>query len=60
VRFSPSPESVRASGETFPVSCPFKCPRMPADARAFPGQLLAALRSALRDNRFVLTAAKVS
>ena len=48
------------SGETFPVSCPFKCPRMPQDARLFPGQLLAVLRNALRDNRFVLAAVRVS
>jgi hypothetical protein len=33
---------------------------MPADARAFPGQLLAILRNALRDNRFVLAAVWVS
>ena len=56
----PSPESIRASGETFPVSCPFKCPRMPEDARAFPGQLLAVLCNTLRDNRFMLAAVRVS
>jgi hypothetical protein len=55
-----STEAARANGETFPVSCPFKCPRMPQDARLFPGQLLAALRNALRDNRFVLAAVRVS
>jgi hypothetical protein len=33
---------------------------MPADARLFLGQLLAVLRDTLRDNRFVLAAAKVS
>jgi hypothetical protein len=33
---------------------------MPADARAFPGQVLADLRSALRDKRFVLAAVSVS
>ena len=53
-------ETALPSGETLPVSCPFKCPRMPADARLFPGQLLAVLRNTLRDNRFVLAAAKVS
>jgi hypothetical protein len=52
--------SVRASGETFPVSCPLGFPRMPADARSFPGQLLAVLRNMLRDNRFVLAAVRVS
>lgn len=49
-----------ASGETFPVLRPFKCPRMPTDARLIPTQLPAALRNPLRDNRFVLTAVKVS
>jgi hypothetical protein len=33
---------------------------MPADACAFPGQLLAVLRNALRDSRFVLAAVRVS
>jgi hypothetical protein len=33
---------------------------MPGDARLFPAQLLAALRNTLRDNRFLLAAAKVS
>jgi hypothetical protein len=33
---------------------------MPADAHAFPGQRLADLRNALRDNRFVLAAVRVS
>jgi hypothetical protein len=33
---------------------------MPADARLFPGQFLAVLRNALRDNRFVLAAIRVS
>jgi hypothetical protein len=56
----PSPEATRASGETFPVSCPFKCPRMPTDARLFLGQLLAVLRNTLRDIRFVLAAVRVS
>jgi hypothetical protein len=56
----PSPQAIRAIGETFPVSCPFKCPRMPADARLFPGQLLAVLCNTLRDNRIVLAAVRVS
>jgi hypothetical protein len=59
-RPSTSLESILASGETFPVSCPFKYSGMPADARAFPDGVLATLRSTSRDNRFVLAAVSVS
>ena len=49
-----------ANGTSGPVSCSFEYPRIPVDARALRAQVVAILRNALRDNRFVLATVRDS